>query len=40
MRRDVTINTARPHTALGGRTPSEYADEVTSKQVNPNAGTE
>jgi len=31
--------TGLPHTALGDRTPSEYADEVSSRQFNPNAGT-
>lgn len=35
----VAFNTARPHTALGDRTPSEYADEVSSRQFNPNVGT-
>ena len=35
----VEFNTARPHTALGDRTPSEYADEFSSRQFNPNAGT-
>ena len=36
----VEFNTARPHTALGDRTPSEYADEVSSRSFNPTAGTE
>ncbi len=35
----IEFNTARPHTSLGDRTPSEYADEVRSEQFNPNAGT-
>ncbi len=35
----LEVNTARPHKGLGDRTPSEYAEEVSNNQFNPNAGT-